>query len=397
LAYALLKDEDVEIFQWRRSRSISITIAIICPIAIAVGATWLVMKGAGFLPPVYVNMTLQAGLAKGLNVYLFLLNFFAFTVLLIRRRAVLDLWLLVILVVWWPNFLVAIFVAAVRFSLGWYVARFSALVASSTLLFVLLAESTLLYARLANAIVLLRRERADKLMSLEAATTAIAHEIGQPLAAISSRGAAALNWLRKSPPDVKEAFASVTVIVEATHRAAEIISSIRTLFKRGSDRKVLVHVEDIARQVLTLVQHDLQINGISVSTEYQANLPLVPADRTQLQQMIFNLVRNAIEAMNSKPPASRHLRLTTKAKGNSSVLLSVEDTGAGISLDNQTGIFDPFFTTKTGGMGLGLAICRTIAESHGGNLRLVETSSRGSIFEVALPAERTSPSYDGRS
>jgi signal transduction histidine kinase len=189
----------------------------------------------------------------------------------------------------------------------------------------------------------------------------------------------------------------VTVIVEATHRAAEIISSIRTLFKRGSDRKVLVHVEDIARQVLTLVQHDLQINGISVSTEYQANLPLVPADRTQLQQMIFNLVRNAIEAMNSKPPASRHLRLTTKAKGNSSVLLSVEDSGAGISLDNQTGIFDPFFTTKTGGMGLGLAICRTIAESHGGNLRLVETSSRGSIFEVALPAERTSPSYDGRS
>ena len=114
------------------------------------------------------------------------------------KRTVLDLWLLVILVAWWPNFLVGMSLAVVRFSFGWYIARFFALLATSTLLFVLLAQSTLLYARLANAILLLRRERADKLMSLEAATTAIAHEIGQPLAAISSRGGAALNWLRKS-------------------------------------------------------------------------------------------------------------------------------------------------------------------------------------------------------
>src|SRR4029453_16651801 len=106
-----------------------------------------------------------------------------------------------------------------------------------------------------------------------------------------------------------------------------------------------------------------------------------------LQQIIFNLVKNAIEAMNSKPPGSRHLRLATRVKGNSTVLLSVEDSGAGISPESQAEIFDPFFTTKSGGMGVGLAICRTIAQSHEGNLRLVETSPRAAVFDIAPPGE----------
>jgi signal transduction histidine kinase len=397
IVYALSKDVDVSLSLRRRSRWLGIASAIICTLAITAVATWVATAGVGYLPAVYVNMTLQTGLAHGLNIFLWLLSLVAFTLLLVRRRTVLDLWLLVILVAWWPNFLVAVFLAVVRFSLGWYVARFFSLIASSMLLVVLLTESTLLYARLANAIVLLRRERSDKLMSLEAATSAIAHEVGQPLAAISSRGSAALNWLRKSPPNVEKASASVSVIVEASHRADEIISSIRMLFKRGSNRKLPVHVEDVVREVLSLVQTDLRVNEISVRTEYQTDLPLVRADRTQLQQIIFNLVKNAIEAMNSKPPGSRHLRLATRVKGNSTVLLSVEDSGAGISPESQAEIFDPFFTTKSGGMGLGLAICRTIAQSHEGNLRLVETSPRGSIFEIALPGEPANPPRDERS
>ena len=287
IVYALSKDADIEPSLSRQSRWMRIAIAITFTLAITGGTTWLATAGAKHLPTTYLSTTLQTGFARGLNVFLWLLSFVAFTLLLVRRRTVLDLWLLVILVAWWPNFLVGMSLAVVRFSFGWYIARFFALLATSTLLFVLLAQSTLLYARLANAILLLRRERADKLMSLEAATTAIAHEIGQPLAAISSRGGAALNWLRESSPNVKEASASVTVMVEASHRADEIISSIRTLFKRGSDRKLSVQVEDIARQALSLVQHDLQSNEVSVLTEFQADLPAVQADRTQLQQIIL--------------------------------------------------------------------------------------------------------------
>ena len=134
-----------------------------------------------------------------------------------------------------------------------------------------------------------------------------------------------------------------------------------------------------------MLQHDLESNQVAVATEYVGNLPLVRANHVQLQQIVLNLVKNAIEAMNSVPSGSRLVRVVTRQKGNSTVLLSVQDSGHGITAEDQDRVFDPFFTTKPTGMGLGLAICRTVAQDHGGNLRLVETSSHGSIFEIELP------------
>jgi signal transduction histidine kinase len=280
-----------------------------------------------------------------------------------------------------------------RFSVGWYAARFFSLVASSTLLVVLLAETTVLYARLANSIVLLRRERSNRLMSLDAATGAIAHEIGQPLAAIATGGSALLNWLKRTPPNLDEVRTSAIAVVEAGRRANEIVTSVRTLFRKTDDRRNLIHLDDVAREVLGLLQHDLESNQVSVTTDYQVNLPPVRADRTQLQQIVLNLVKNAIEAMSSAPPGSRRVRLVTKFDGKSTVLLSVHDSGHGIPAEHQDRVFDPFFTTKPTGMGLGLAICRTVALDHGGNLRLAETNSHGSIFEIVLPIGST----DGRN
>ena len=250
----------------------------------------------------------------------------------------------------------------------------------------LLAETMVLYARLANSIVLLRRERSNRLMSLDAATGAIAHEIGQPLAAIAARGSALLNWLKRTPPNLDEVRESAIAVVEAGRRANEIVSSVRTLFRKTDTRRRMIYLNDVARQVLGLLQHDLESNQVSVTTDFQANLPPVRADRTQLQQIVLNLVKNAIEAMSSSaPPGSRRVRLVTKFDGKSTVLLSVHDTGHGISAEHRDRVFDPFFTTKPTGMGLGLAICRTVALDHGGNLRLAETNSHGSIFEIVLP------------
>jgi signal transduction histidine kinase len=385
VVYALLKGADETASVSHLSTATNIAIALACTLAATAALTWVVTAGAGSLPTTYVGTIQQTQFSHILNAFLWLLSLVAFVLLLFRRRTVLDTWLIVILLASWPNFLVAIFFTAVRFSVGWYATRFFSLVASSTLLIVLLAETTVLYARLANSIVLLRRERANRLMSLDAATGAIAHEIAQPLAATVAGGGAVLRWLKRTPPNIDEASTSARAVVEAGNRATEVVSSVRALFRKTDDRRNLIQLDDVAREVLGLLQHDLEASQVAVATEYQVNLPPVHADRVQLQQIVLNLVKNAIEAMSSLPSGSRHVRVATRLNGNSTVLLSVQDSGHGITAEDQDRIFDPFFTTKPTGMGLGLAICRTVAQEHGGNLRLVETSSHGSIFEIELP------------
>jgi signal transduction histidine kinase len=137
--------------------------------------------------------------------------------------------------------------------------------------------------------------------------------------------------------------------------------------------------------VLGMVENDLHVHGVSVSTEYQADIPQVRADPIQLQQVILNLVRNAIDAIEVGPATRKAIRLITTHGGRSVVSIYVQDTGPGITLDNEHQIFDPFFTTKATGMGLGLTISRRIIEDHGGDLRLTETSSTGCTFEITLP------------
>jgi len=198
--------------------------------------------------------------------------------------------------------------------------------------------------------------------------------------------AAAMNWLRKTPPELDEACASITAAVDSSERIEKIIASIRALFRKREDRRSLIRMGDVAREVLLLVQQDIQANRISVATDHPDGLPAVYADRIQLQQVILNVVRNAIEAMGSaRPSEERRLRVTTKLNGASDVLLSIEDSGPGIGAGDRERIFDPFFSTKPAGMGLGLAICQTIVEEHGGQLRLAKTDSSGSIFEITLP------------
>ena len=253
------------------------------------------------------------------------------------------------------------------------------------LLSVLLTEMTFLYSRLANALTLQRRERSNRLMSVEAATAAMAHELRTPLGSIALNASTALSQLRANPPDLKELGTILDDIEATSYRAGEVISSIRELSARApSDRRTMTGVEDIARQVLGLVQHDLQINQISVATDFGNDLPRVRADSLQLQQVVLNLVKNAIEAMSQVAPEDRLLQLGARLEGHETVL-SVGDSGAGIPPEDHDRIFEPFFTTKPAGMGLGLAICRTVVENHGGKLRLAKSDSRGSIFEIATP------------
>lgn len=386
LSYTLLKDKEKKP---PRSTRISIAITLICVIATIALLSWLVIGEVEHLPRFFTTgIMLQTPLSNQFNVGLTLLGCLVLVVLFVRRRTVLDLWLMVTLFAAVPNFLVAAYAGSARFSVGWYSARGFALIASCMLLSVLVTEMTVLYSRLANALVMQRRERANRFVSIDAATAAIAHEIRSPLASITLNADTAQQEIVAQPPRLEEARAILKDIGEASIRVNEIITSVRRLFKDATDQPAMISIEDVARQVLRLLKHELQFNEVLVVTEFQVEAPLAHADPVQLQQVILNLFKNAIEAMASTPRNSRRLNIGTRIEQESFVLLSIQDTGTGVSPQDRDRVFEAFFTTKPAGMGLGLAICRTIIERYEGRLVLGKSGPQGSIFEITLPVAR---------
>jgi signal transduction histidine kinase len=385
LIYALSKNAHPAAALAARSTSATIGFTVAFVLVAIAGLTWIVAAKPDYLPALYVaDDRLQTRFATLVNIALGLWCATALVVLSVRKRTVLDLWLIVTLLAWMPNFLVAAIASSVRFSIGWYAARCFVLIGSCMLLAVLLTETTFLYSRLASSLILQRRERTNRLLSVDAITAAIAHELRTPLSAIALNISTALLELKSNSPALEEIRDILTDIETDTHRTAAIISSMRELSKRNTDSSASANVEDVARLVLGLMRHDLQINEVSVTTEFRGNLPEVHLDGTQLQQVLVNLVKNAIEAMMSVAPEKRHLRLATNFN-DSIVILSVHDSGPGVPAEYRKGIFDPFFTTKSGGMGLGLSICSFFLEKHRGRLQLIKSDSNGSIFEIAIP------------
>jgi signal transduction histidine kinase len=389
LVYALTKDSiGVSKLPVRSTKS-SITITVVCVLAVITVLTWIVTAKTEYIPSFFTDdVRLQSQFGNQVNFMLWLWGATVLTVLLSRSRTILDLWLMVTLLACMPNFLVAMIGSSIRFTVGWYAARGFVLFGSCTLLAVLLIEKTFLYSRLANALILQRRERANRLLTVDAVMSAIAHELGTPLGAIALNAGTARSQMRSNPPELEDMDDILNDIETDSHRAGAIISNIRELSKKTTDLRALTRAEDAVRLVLRLLQHDLHINEVSVTTEFQDNLPEAHLDGTQLQQVLLNLVKNAIEAMSSVTSGVRLLRLTTSFDGHSTVLLSVQDSGPGIPAEDRERIFDPFFTTKPDGTGLGLAISSTLVANYGGKLRLVKSDSDGSIFELAIPGRR---------
>ena len=386
LVYALSKDTIGVSKLPRGSTTANVVLTVAGVLAAIAVLTWIVTTKTQYLPSFYTtDVRFQTPLGNQANLALLLWGSTALVVLLSRRRTILDLWLMVTLLAYTPNFLVALIGSSVRFTVGWYAARCFVLVGSCMLLTVLLIETMFLYSRLASAITLQRRERTNRLLSVEAVTGAIAHELRTPLGAIALNASTALSQLRSTPRELEDLEDIVRDIEADSHRAAAMITSIREMTTKTVHRSALTSAEDVGQLALRLLKHDLQINEVSVTTEFQGNLPEVQLDGMELQQILLNLIRNAIDAMSSTPREARRLRLETSFDGQSTVLMSVQDTGPGISAEDRERIFDPFFTTKPGGMGLGLAISSTLVTNHGGKLRLVKSDSNGSIFELAMP------------
>ena len=216
-----------------------------------------------------------------------------------------------------------------------------------------------------------------------AMTASIAHEVNQPLAAIVANANAALRWMARTPPDVTEARESLEQIVREGQRAAEVIQSVRSMFKSKELARASVDLNQLIHEVLALVQGALEKHGVVVCTELDEALIPVTGNRVQLQQVLFNLVTNAIEAM--ELVADRRVLVKSELESGGGVRVTVEDSGSGIDPKVIDQIFTSFFTTKTDGMGMGLSICQAIIESHGGRLWVSPSATRGTVFRFTLP------------
>jgi C4-dicarboxylate-specific signal transduction histidine kinase len=240
---------------------------------------------------------------------------------------------------------------------------------------------------LREAVTKLERERENKLMNVEAIMASIAHEVRQPLMAIATNGSAARRFLGKRPADIDEVWACLERIIRDCDRASEVFDSIRALFQRGDQSRQPIDVNEIALEVLQSLQGELKGHSVTTHTELSSGLPPVVGHRSQLQQVISNLVQNASDAMASTTDGNRVLRLKTGLHNRDAIIVAVEDSGPGFDPKHSGSIFDAFFTTKSHGIGLGLAICRMIIERHGGELTASSDGKNGAQFQFVLPLE----------
>jgi signal transduction histidine kinase len=257
----------------------------------------------------------------------------------------------------------------------------------------LFAERRESEARLARSNALLQRERDNRLMTLRAAIASISHEIKQPLSAIALNGATAHKLLKSATPDLEEAQSALDDVISDSHRTSQILDNLRQLFGEVEQVKEPTDVNDLILSALRLLRGELTSHGVAVAVELASELPLVMGSRVQLQEVVVNLAQNAIDAMAPIKEARRALKIKTEPDGSGAILIGIEDSGPGIDPGRLDSIFDAFVTTKPKGMGLGLAICRTIIERHGGRISAASDRRSGALFQIFLPIKVTEDLY----
>jgi PAS domain S-box-containing protein len=223
-----------------------------------------------------------------------------------------------------------------------------------------------------------------RILTMGELTASIAHEINQPLAAVVANANACLRWLASPSPNLDEARQAVGRIVRDGNRASDVIGRIRALFKKGGDEKTLLDMNEVIQEVMGLIQSEIQKTGVTLRMVLAANLPRVLGDRVQLQQVILNLVMNGIEAMSAVTDRPRDLLIRSDPYESDKALIAVQDSGIGLNSESLDQLFAAFFTTKPKGMGMGLAISRSIIENHGGKLWAMPNDGPGATFQFTL-------------
>lgn len=391
LAYALLRGRR----EFRAGRMVPVVVAG-CVAAIATtagGLAWMIIEGQALLPP-FMEDTRRISSVWFYLLAVALLVYAAVVVLLWRfGQTVLDLWLLVVICALSIELVLlsidlvlqSLAGSGLRLSLGWWAGRLFSLAASGLVLLVLLAEAASLSARLARSGAAERRAHEAQLVTLQAFSAFIAHEINQPLASMVTNADAGLRWLARETPDLDEAAAALARIARDGDRAGKVVDGIRTMFSKGGHEYARLDVNELLRGVLDDYRDACRTANIAIQTRLAAELPAVFANRVQVEQVVCNLVANAIDAMRSAPAGQRVLRVGSAVTSGAELVISVEDTGSGLPPAHRERLFEPFFTTKAGGLGVGLTVSRLILEAHGGRLWAAENAPRGAVFQFTLP------------
>jgi signal transduction histidine kinase len=374
-------------------------LSVAATVTVVIGMFWFVTQHHDLLPVTFVDvrpLSLFRRIIGG--VVIVMLGGIALFVLWARRRTLLDEWLMVALCALLIEVALASVLSGDRYTVSWYAGRFYQLVTATVVMTVLLVEMTTLYVGIARSNMLLqrervsleravqaqRREREARLMTGDAVAASIAHELRQPLTAMVTTADAGLRFLDRSLPNLDKAKEAFKRIVADGHRAGALVGNIRANFKTDVQQRTSFDVNELIREALALARDDLQKHEVLVHAEPGAQLPDVTGNRVQLQQVLLNLIMNAVEAMAAKD-GPRILSVKCEANEGDRVMVSVADTGTGIASSDVGRMFNPLFTTKPDGMGMGLSICRAIVEAHEGRLWCAPNSPRGAVFQFTLP------------
>jgi signal transduction histidine kinase len=419
MAYALLKDGDLSKRRWKGARSAAILSSAAVAVAAVCAATLLVTAGQARLPTLMLDAASRADSHPYVRGGILLVNAVAaLTVLWVRRSSVLDLWLMVVLCDYVIEISQILIPSLGRFTLGYYAGRIFGLISASIVLFVLLYEIATLYAqlRLLNEELEQRVvERTTELVRASEAQTraqaelqqarnalghrqrvsllgevaaSLAHEIKQPIAAAQIDAKVCRRALSDDRLNLEAAREAADRMFKDAAWADEVIKRTTALYKKDTTHRERVDVNALIREMARLVQQEASAASISIRTTLAEALPNVMADRVQLQQVFMNLMLNAIDAMKD---TRGELTVSSQMDGNSDLLIAVRDTGVGLPAENPNQIFESFVTTKPHGTGMGLAITRSIVESHGGRLWATANTGPGATFQFTLLGDAGEP------
>jgi C4-dicarboxylate-specific signal transduction histidine kinase len=252
------------------------------------------------------------------------------------------------------------------------------------------AEAALREAERRNLDAQLQLAHANRITTMGQLAASIAHEVNQPIGATLVNAGTALRWLRASPTNLDDARKSIDRIMADSKRATDIVDRIRDLAKKAPVHREAQEINDVVLEVIGLARSEMSSNGVLAQTRLTDGLPRIWADRVQLQQVILNLIVNAVEAMSEATDGPRELSINTGNAEAEGVLIAVSDSGPGLPHANPERVFEAFYTTKASGLGMGLSICRSIIEAHGGRLRASPNQPRGAVFRITLPARDVS-------